>query len=89
MGRRKIFISHIRQSVDVNDQMELFGKYGPVHHADVWTDELSQLRKTFGVVEMVSERDAKRAIRSLEGRVWHGWKLKLGTSRSIFRRCND
>jgi cold-inducible RNA-binding protein len=89
MGTKKLFVSNLRKSVDANDLTELFDHYGLVRHADVWGNEYKQSSKTFGVVEMANERDAKRAVRALDGQLWHGRKLKVSESRSIFGRRDE
>ena len=83
MGREKIFVSNLCKSADANELMELFGHHGLVHHADVWSDD-PRYSKPFGVVEMTNERDAKRAVRAIDGQLWRGRKLKVTQSRKEF-----
>lgn len=88
MSRKTIFVSKLCKSADADELMELFGHYGLVHRATVWPEEPRLRQKTYGVVEMANEHEAKRAVRALDSHLWRGRKLHVSRSRSVLREHN-
>lgn len=73
---KSIFVGNIAFRAGREELQELFAKYGTVHSTRIMTDRATRRPRGFGFVEM-SERDANKAIKALDGYEFFGRKLRV------------
>lgn len=72
-----IYISSLPSSTCGDDLRSMFAEFGKVHEATVITDRDTHESKRFGFVEMPESAEADLAIRSLNGTLLEGKKIKV------------
>lgn len=78
----KIFIAGFSLRTHQSDLEELFSKFGTVLFAEVVYDFQTDESRGFGFVDMENDDDAEKAIETLDGRCWHGRRLKVAKAQN-------
>jgi cold-inducible RNA-binding protein len=78
---KKLYIGNLDYSVTDDQLSELFAQTGSVVSAVVITDRHSGRSKGFGFVEMSSEKEAKKAIETFNGKDFQGRKMVVNEAR--------
>jgi len=65
-----IYVGNLSYEVDENDLTEVFESYGTVNSSKVITDKYTGRSKGFGFVTMENQKEAKLAIKELNGAVY-------------------
>lgn len=71
-----IFVGNLSFKASANALRELFETYGDVHAVRLMTDRATRRPRGFGFVEM-KRKDARSAIRALNGQEFYGRELKV------------
>lgn len=74
-----IFVGNLAFKASPNALRKLFEEYGDVHAVRLMTDRATRRPRGFGFVEM-KRRDAKNAIRALDGTEFYGRELKVNVA---------
>ena len=69
---KKLFVGGLSWNTNDDQLKELFSEVGEVVSANVITDKYSGRSKGFGFVEMSSEKEAKEAMKKLNGKEFDG-----------------
>jgi len=64
---KKLYVGSLPYETTDDQLKELFGQAGKVESANVITDKFSGRSKGFGFVEMSSDEEAEKAIKTLNG----------------------
>jgi len=80
-----IFVGNLAFKASANALRELFEDYGDVHAVRLMTDRATRRPRGFGFVEM-NRKDARAAIRALNGAEFYGRELKVNIANE---RKND
>lgn len=72
-ARRTLYVERLAFTVERDDLVRLFGRYGTVHDAEVVTDA----GRRAGIVEMSSEAEADAALVRLDGQAYIGQVLAV------------
>jgi len=65
-----IYVGNLSYEVDENDLTEVFESYGTVNSSKVITDKYTGRSKGFGFITMENQKEAKLAIKELNGAVY-------------------
>ena len=77
-----IYIGNLSFSTTANDLETLFAEFGDVQEAKVITDRRTNQSKGFGFIEMPSNSEADKAIKSLNGKFIDGRNIKVNPADS-------
>src|SRR4030095_15513164 len=77
----KLYVGSLPYSVNEQQLVDLFSKYGSVSSAKIISDKYSGQSKGFGFVEMGSDEDAQKAITGLNGTQLEGRTLVVNEAR--------
>jgi RNA recognition motif-containing protein len=77
----KLYVGSLPYSVNEQQLVDLFSKYGSVSSAKIISDKYSGQSKGFGFVEMGSDDDAQKAITGLNGTQLEGRTLVVNEAR--------
>jgi len=80
-----IFVGNLAFKASANALRKLFEDYGDVHAVRLMTDRATRRPRGFGFVEM-NRKDARAAIRALNGAEFYGRELKVNIANE---RKND
>ena len=80
MGK-KLYVGSLPYSVNEQQLVDLFSKYGSVSSAKIISDKYSGQSKGFGFVEMGSDEEAQKAITGLNGTPLEGRSLVVNEAR--------
>ena len=80
MGK-KLYVGSLPYSVNEQQLVDLFSKYGSVSSAKIISDKYSGQSKGFGFVEMGSDEEAQKAITGLNGTQLEGRSLVVNEAR--------
>jgi RNA recognition motif-containing protein len=80
MGK-KLYVGSLPYSVNEQQLVDLFAKYGSVSSAKIISDKYSGQSKGFGFVEMGSDEEAQKAITGLNGTQLDGRSLVVNEAR--------
>jgi len=80
MGK-KLYVGNIAYKATDEDLKELFSKIGEVESVKIITDAFTGKVKGFGFIEMVSEKDAQKAIEELNGKTFMERELTVSEAR--------
>ncbi|TDY00984.1 RNA recognition motif domain-containing protein [Thiohalophilus thiocyanatoxydans] len=81
-----IFVGNLAFKASPNALRKLFEEYGDVHAVRLMTDRATRRPRGFGFVEM-KRKDAKNAIRALDGTEFYGRELKVNVANE--RKSDD
>jgi RNA recognition motif-containing protein len=76
----KILISNLPADTEVEVVEQLFSRFGEVTNIRLVRDDISRRARSYGVVEMPRQDEAKRAIRQLDRQVFRGTFLNVRTA---------
>ena len=77
----KLYVGSLPYSVNEQQLVDLFSKYGSVSSAKIISDKYSGQSKGFGFVEMGSDEEAQKAITGLNGTQMEGRTLVVNEAR--------
>ena len=77
----KLYVGSLPYSVNEQQLVDLFSKYGSVSSAKIISDKYSGQSKGFGFVEMGSDDEAQKAITGLNGTQFEGRTLVVNEAR--------
>ncbi len=77
----KLYIGNLSYNVQESDVREMLEKFGPIDSFDWLTDKLTGKCRGFCFAEM-NNSDADSAIKSLNGKEFHGRILKINEARA-------
>ncbi|HEB67952.1 MAG TPA: RNA-binding protein, partial [Gammaproteobacteria bacterium] len=75
-GTESIFVGNLAFRMPPDALRELFEQYGKVHAVRLMTDRVTRKPRGFGFVVM-NKRDARAAIKALNGKEFFGRQLKV------------
>ena len=78
----KILIRNLARTTKDTTLREMFEVHGKVQYCTLVMDKKSGLSKGFGFVEMPKQGEAKAAIKSLNGKVTDGNKIRVKKAES-------
>lgn len=64
---KKLYIGNLPYETTEDQLKELFAKSGAVESANIITDKFSGRSKGFGFIEMSSDEEAQKAVKTLNG----------------------
>ena len=77
----KLYVGSLPYSINEQQLVDLFSKYGSVSSAKIISDKYSGQSKGFGFVEMGSDEEAQKAIAGLNGTQLEGRTLMVNEAR--------
>jgi len=77
----KLYVGSLPYSINEQQLVDLFSKYGSVSSAKIISDKYSGQSKGFGFVEMGSDEEAQKAITGLNGTQLEGRTLVVNEAR--------
>ena len=77
----KLYVGSLPYSINEQQLVDLFSKYGSVSSARIISDKYSGQSKGFGFVEMGSDEEAQKAITGLNGTQHEGRTLVVNEAR--------
>ena len=83
---KKMYVGNISFDAKEEDLRKLFSEYGEIESIKIIKDQFTERSRGFGFIEMVDERDAKRAIEGLNGKDFMGKTLTIAEARPQQRR---
>jgi RNA recognition motif-containing protein len=83
---RKMYVGNIPYNATEQDLRNLFSEYGEIESLKIMKDNFTERSKGFGFIEMVDEKDAKKAIAGLYGKDFMGKTLTVAEARPQQRR---
>lgn len=81
-----LYVGNLNPSVNENDLCDIFGKFGPLASIKImWprTDEERARNRNSGFVAYMSRVDAERALKTLNGREFRSYDMKLGWGKAV------
>lgn len=78
---KRLFVGGLSQDVTNTQLEELFSQAGKIESANVITDRYSGQGKGFGFVEMSTEEEAQKAIKTLNGYNLNGRSIVVNEAR--------
>ncbi len=78
-GTESIFVGNLAFRMPADALRELFEQYGKVHAVRLMTDRVTRKPRGFGFVVM-DKRDARAAIKALNGKEFFGRQLKVNVA---------
>lgn len=76
-----LYLGNINPTVNENDLCDLFGKFGPLASIKImWprTEEEKARNRNSGFIAYMSRVDAERVLKTLNGKEFRGYDMKLG-----------
>ncbi len=83
-----IFVGNLAFKMPAAALRELFEQYGQVHAVRVMTDRITRKPRGFGFIEM-NHREARAAIRALNGKEFYGREIKVNIANERKRREDE
>lgn len=77
----KLYVGSLPYSINEQQLVDMFAKYGSVSSAKIISDKYSGQSKGFGFVEMGSDEEAQKAITGLNGTQLEGRSLVVNEAR--------
>jgi len=78
---RKMYVGNIAFDATEEDLRNLFSEYGEIESLKIIKDQFTERSKGFGFIEMVDEKDAKKAIAGLNDKDFMGKTLTVAEAR--------
>ncbi|MCS7003761.1 MAG: RNA-binding protein [Cytophagales bacterium] len=72
-----IYVANIAFSTKESELEKIFSEYGQVTSVKIIKDRETGKSKGFGFVEMEDERNAAKAVSSIDGRILNGRELRV------------
>ena len=79
----KLLVRNLNRKTTEVNLKSLFKKYGIVESSTLVIDEKTKLSKGFGFVVMSDDRDGKKAIKDLDGKVVEGNKIRVKPAKEV------
>ncbi|KAL9627828.1 MAG: hypothetical protein Q9204_006304 [Flavoplaca sp. TL-2023a] len=76
-NRRSLFVHALSPSTTTEELTDFFSQSFPLKHATVVSDPTSKLSKGYGFVTFTDPSDASEALKTLNGSLFDGHKIKL------------
>ena len=76
----KILVRNLFREVTEKELLQLFLPYGKIKSLNIVTDKLTGKSKGFGFVDMPEASEAAAAIKTLNGKIIRGEKLRVKTA---------
>lgn len=73
----KILVRNLSRQTVKADLVDLFKAYGKLHSSNIVMDEKTGKSKGFGFIEMPNGKQAKAAIKELDGQIVDGSKIRV------------
>lgn len=73
----KILVRNLDRTTTEQQLLSLFEAYGNVQYCTLVLDKQTGMSKGFGFIEMPKQGDAKAAIKSLNGQMLQGSKIRV------------
>lgn len=86
---KRLFVGSLPYDTTNAQLEELFSQAGKVESVNVITDRYSGQGKGFGFVEMTTEEDAQKAIKTLNGHDMNGRPIIVNEARPQENRTNN
>jgi RNA recognition motif-containing protein len=83
---RKMYIGNIAFDATEEDLRNLFSEYGEIESIKIIKDQFTDRSRGFGFIEMVDEKDAKKAMAGLNGKDFMGKTLTVAEAKPQQRR---
>jgi len=83
---KKIYVGNIAFNATEQDLRDLFSECGEIESLKIMKDNFTDRSKGFGFIEMVDEKDAKKAIATLNGKDFMGKSLTVAEARPQQKR---
>jgi RNA recognition motif-containing protein len=83
---KKIYVGNIAFNATEQDLREFFSEYGEIESLKIIKDNFTERSKGFGFIEMADEKDAKKAIETLNGKDFMGKALTVSEARPQEKR---
>ena len=74
---RKMYVGNIAFDATEEDLRNLFSEYGEIESLKIIKDQFTERSRGFGFIEMVDEKDARKAIAGLTGKDFMGKTLTV------------
>ena len=82
-GRMKIYVGNLSRDTTEKDLQKAFEAFGKVISADINVNEETGLSNGFGYVEMAKEKEAKAAIKEMNGKKLKKQEIEVKEARSL------
>jgi RNA recognition motif-containing protein len=76
----KILVRNLFREVTEKELLQLFLPFGKIKSLNIVTDKLTGKSKGFGFVDMPEASEAAAAIKTLNGKIIHGEKIRVKTA---------
>ena len=76
-----IYVGNLSYKVEESDLKQAFEEYGKVESVKIITDKYSGKSKGFAFVDMNNDKEAKEAIKELNGRELDNREIKVNEAR--------
>jgi cold-inducible RNA-binding protein len=83
---RKMYVGNIAFDATEEDLRNLFSEYGQIESLRIMKDQFTDRSKGFGFIEMADEKDARKAIATLNGKDFKGRSLTVAEARPQQKR---
>jgi RNA recognition motif-containing protein len=83
---RKMYVGNIAFDATEEDLRNLFSEYGEIESLKIIKDQFTERSRGFGFIEMADEKDAKKAIATLNGKDFMGKTLIVNEARPQQKR---
>lgn len=77
-----IYIGNLHEKIQDNHLKDAFQDYGSVYSAKVIKDKYTGRSRGFGFIEMINDKEAQRAINTLNNGIWEGKKITVKKANS-------
>lgn len=77
---KRIYIGNLNFKTTEENLSEKFSQFGKVDSVEIIKDKTSGLSKGFGFVEMSDDKEAEKAILSLNGKELDGRKVRVSVA---------
>ncbi len=72
-----ILVGNLPADAEVKTLKRIFSRYGEVGNIELVRDEVSRRARSYGLIEMPSQEEARRAIRHLDRQMFRGAFLNV------------
>lgn len=83
---KRIYIGNLNFKTTDENLREKFSQFGKVDSVEIIKDKTSGLSKGFGFVEMSDDKEAEKAIFSLNGKELDGRKVRVSVAEEKTKR---
>ncbi len=83
---RKMYVGNIAFDATEEDLRNLFSEYGEIESLKIIKDQFTERSRGFGFIEMADEKDARKAIATLNGKDFMGKTLIVNEARPQQKR---